>query len=72
MGKTWKKRKSEFSQNERSGFVSKILGEGKYQIKVNGEIWSALSEDEFELGEEAIIYNHSPKNLVLNIKKIRR
>ena len=70
--KTWKKRKSEFSQNERSGFVSKILGEGKYQVKVNGEIWSALSEEEYELGEEVTIYNHSPKNLVLNIKKTRR
>lgn len=69
--KTHKKRKSQFSQNEREGHVSRKLGEGKYQVKVNGEIWTAESEENFELGEEAIVYDHSTNNLVVKIKKLR-
>lgn len=70
--KTYKKRKSEFTQNEREGVISKIIGENKYQVKVNGEIWHAVSDSELNLGEQVIVYNHSAVNLVLKIKKLRR
>lgn len=69
--KTYKKRKSEFSQNERNGSVSKVLDTGKYQVKVNGEIWTALSDETFEIGEDVIVYDHSTKNLIVKIKKLR-
>lgn len=70
--RTHKKRKSEFSQNDREGVVSRIIDSENYQVKVNGEIWHAVSTEHFELGEHVTVYNHSTSSLVLNIKKLRR
>lgn len=69
--RTHKRRKSQFTQNERIGKVSNVLEAGKYQVKVNGEIWTAESEEVFTVGQEVTVYNHSSDNLVVKIKNLR-
>lgn len=66
--RTYKKRKSEFSQNDRDGIVSRVMGERKYQVKVNGEIWHATSESDFKIGDHVKVYNHSEDSLIVKIK----
>jgi membrane-bound serine protease (ClpP class) len=54
----------------KTGEVVKKLENGIYQIKVYGEIWKAVSEQQLELHDKVEVVASEAKDLVLNIKKI--
>lgn len=70
MIKTHIKKKNYYSQESEEGFISKILGDNKYQVKVNGEIWNATSSEELALNDKVKINKEDDENLILKVSKI--
>ena len=68
--KTYKNHKSLFSQSNETGVVSNVLENGLYQIKINGEIWKATSEQQFSINEKVEVIKENEESLILKIKKI--
>lgn len=51
------------------GSVLSKIGPSEYQVKVRGEIWRALSDEELLLNEPISVLEVNPKTLQLKIKK---
>lgn len=69
MLKTHIKSKNYYSQEHEEGIISKVLGEKKYQVKVNGEIWNAKSEEDLSVGDLIKILKEDDENLILKVSK---
>lgn len=68
--KTHIKDKNYYTQESEEGFISKILGENKYQVKVNGEIWNATSEEALAVNDKVKITKEDDENLMLKVSKL--
>lgn len=70
MIKTYKKSRDRFVHTNQSGSVMKVLGDKKYQIKIEGEIWNASSDEELSLEDKVEVISQEKEHLNLKIKKI--
>lgn len=63
-----------FSMVKGKGHVFAIVGQEAdqwiYQVKVNGEIWKAVSSDSLNIGEAVKIIDQSSESLVLKVSKL--
>lgn len=53
-----------------NGHVMSKLSEKEYQVKVRGEIWRALSDEDLAIDQAVIVSEVDGKNLFIKIKKI--
>ena len=72
----WKTRNKSQKEDEffdlegRTGTITNILDDKKYQVKVTGEVWKAESEEKFELGEQVKVDKVIADRLILILKKV--
>ena len=72
----WKTRNKSQKEDEffdlegRTGTITNILDDNKYQVKVTGEVWKAESKEKFELGEQVKVDKVIADRLILILKKV--
>ena len=67
--KTYRKHKDMFTQNHHEGIITKVNENNLFQVKVNGEIWNAKSDENLNTGDHIEVTHQDDENLILTIKK---
>ncbi len=70
--KTWHKHKDFYGHAHDEGVVLQVLDRDKkkYQVRIEGEIWTAKSEEYLELHDAVEVISQDDEHLTMTIKKI--